>query len=102
MDLKNAPDHPAKILTKAVEGYGPTSATRIGHIVAAHALRAHEDMENVTFAALDDEDLDNVRTDYTNLREALLHHNNEPAIWLAADNLADSIRDLLGLDDAAI
>lgn len=78
-DLTTRRDHPSAILDKG------------GRTAAAARLRVHEQEFGVTFAALDNDAL-------TAVREAYEAKRANPSDNLGGD-LADAIRDLLGLDD---
>lgn len=96
-DLRTQRDHPAALLQAEADRLSRPEVHR-GTIThpgewsrAADLLRQHEAMHQVTFAALDNDTLARVREAY--------EHPHETSAFRAGDDLADAVRDLLGLDD---
>lgn len=67
IDLKTVSDHPVRILDEWLDSLpsgGSGHQERAGGIRAVEVLRAHEITESVTFAALDNDALKEVREAY--------------------------------------
>jgi hypothetical protein len=95
-DLNTVKDHPATLLR---DFYAPQHATPgvvQAYQTAATALTGYEQVNNVTFAALDNDTLAAVRGSYAQAQEAPVgsHIYTE-----ALRDLYRAVGDLLGLDD---
>lgn len=94
-DLTTVRDHPATLLRKVAEDVVTMSATRRhGMKDAAEVLDLHENLNGVTFAALDNDALAAVREAYA---EFLTGEGDYQ--YIGGGPLADAVRDLLGLAD---
>lgn len=97
-DLKTVYDHPAVILEDFDEFAVPTDGPR----ACAGLLRKWEAKHGVTFAALDNDALRDVREAYSRKTDAYGIGAEESHAYLESCRLADlesAINDLLGLDD---
>jgi len=97
-DLTTVKDHPATLLR---EHYAPQQVA-IGNIddadglvIAGRVLNDYERVNNVTFAALDNDALAAVREAYTEVEGLPFGAQRHQAL----DDLAAAVRDLLGLAD---
>lgn len=97
-DLTKVNDHPVTLLRKHAEEHHrrlnhPALAAAVES--AAETLRAHEQEHGVTFAALDNEALSRVAEAYERVSTSGPGYKQD----FAEVDLADAIRDLLGLGD---
>jgi len=107
IDLKKVNDHPATLLERGfpqppspTNDDGPDIASFIGASMGAHwvgkaasELRKYEDVNNVTFAALDNDALADVRHAYDLLTSGFVDD-----VWKVQGDLLSAINSLLGLD----
>jgi len=97
-DLTTVKDHPATLLRKH---YAPIQASlgndteAVIYTSAGNALSNYEQVNNVTFAALDNDALTAVREAY----ERVVNSNPGYLRDNAEIDLTDAVRDLLGLAD---
>lgn len=95
-DLTTVKDHPATLLRKH---YAPIQASlgndteAVVYTSAGNALNNYEQVNNVTFAALDNEALAAVREAYAEAEDLPFGAQRHQAL----DDLAAAVRDLLGL-----
>lgn len=91
IDLSAVRDHPARIIRE----YAGDFVEEVTINGAAAHLEAYEAREGVTFAALDNDALEEVREEYAKVRDLACDMN-----YFGAQRLADAVNSLLGLDDA--
>lgn len=102
MDLSNVYDHPAAVLRStadAIAGRYPITvedgdAARSLHVAAA-TLDSYERAHSVTFAALDKDTLASLREAYDRLSDSDQYEDRV----IAANDVANAVRDLLGFDN---
>lgn len=95
-DLRIVRDHPVNLLT---DWYAPQAAGPQGErafLDTARVLRSYEEKNAVTFAALDNDALDQVREAFSNLHNGAW---SEQSDWSKAMQLAEAVSALLGMDD---
>jgi len=93
MDLKNAKDHPMRVLLTEGEKhlYAASPEIMVGFIGAGGCLVTYEDEHNLTFAALDNDGLNALKEAYENYAAAPGQYN--------AQEVVDIVKDLFGLGD---